>query len=45
LAPADGGLSASRVVRMTVVDDLGNVKLRGIAKLSNVQKVEDEVRR
>lgn len=45
LAPADGGLSASRVLRMTVVDDQGHEKLRAIAKLSTISTVEDEVRR
>lgn len=45
LAPADGGLSASRVLRMTVVDDQGHERLRGIAKLSTTPTVEDEVRR
>ncbi len=45
LAPADGGLSASRVLRMTVVDGQGHEKLRGIAKLSTAPMVEDERRR
>ena len=45
LAPADGGLSASRVLRMTVVDGQGHEKLRGIAKLSIAPTVEDEVHR
>ena len=45
LAPADGGLSASRVLRMTVVDNQGHERLRGIAKLSVAPTVEDEVHR
>ncbi|MET3525480.1 response regulator [Phenylobacterium koreense] len=45
LAPADGGLSASRVLRMTIVDAQGHEKLRGIAKLSIAPTVEDELRR
>jgi len=45
LAPADGGLSASRVLRVTVVDGQGHERLQGIAKLSIRPTVEDEVRR
>ena len=45
LAPADGGLSPSRVLRMTIFDGQGHEKLRGIAKLSNTPTVEDEVHR
>lgn len=45
LAPADGGLSASRVLRFTVVDDQGHERLRGIAKLGITPTVEDEVHR
>lgn len=45
LAPAGGGLSASRVLQMTVVDGQGHEKLRGIAKLSIAPTAEDELRR
>lgn len=45
LAPADGGLSASRVLRMTVVNAQGQERLRAIAKLGTIPTVEDEVRR
>lgn len=45
LAPADGGLSASRVLRVTVLDGQGHETLWGIAKLSVTATVEDEVRR
>lgn len=45
LAPADGGLSASRVLRVTVVNAQGQERLRAIAKLGTISTVEDEVRR
>lgn len=42
LASTDGGLSASRVLRMTVVGDQGGEKLRAIVKLAGVAAVDDE---
>jgi CheY-like chemotaxis protein len=45
LAPADGGLSASRVLRMEVRTKQGGTGLRAIVKLGNDASVEDELGR
>jgi CheY-like chemotaxis protein len=45
IAPADGGLSASRVLRLNVVDGQGHERLRGIAKLGSIRAVRDETAR
>jgi CheY-like chemotaxis protein len=45
LAPADGGLSASRVLRMDVRTKQGGAGLRAIVKLGDDASVEDEISR
>lgn len=45
LRSADGGLSGSRVFRMSVLDGQGHERLRAIAKLSNGPAVREEIRR
>jgi CheY-like chemotaxis protein len=45
VAPADGGLSASRVLRMNVVGNQGHERLRGITKLGTATAVRDETAR
>lgn len=45
LAPTDGGLSASRVLKMQIVNKQGRDDLRAIAKLGTDESVEEEVGR
>jgi CheY-like chemotaxis protein len=45
VAPLSGGLSASRVVRVTVLDGSGVEQIQAVGKLGTLTAVEDEVER
>lgn len=45
IAPADGGLSASRVLRVNIVNAQGHERLRAIAKLGSIKAVQEEAAR